>query len=113
MSFTDDLNAINHAISRDTAVEMVNRYNANQQNLLSGGFFSNPNVLLDYETFNLAAINNIILQTGCVGFRIYMGMDTSNYIRSILVGVDINGQDIIMNGACTLTVIDEIGQRHP
>lgn len=114
MSFPNDLNALNHSISWQTAVEMVNNYKTAKPGILGGSYGGAPDTLLDYETFNFSAIDNIRGQIGCIGFRIYMGLDSSNEIRSIIVGVDILGQDVIMtNGVCPLQACEEMGQRWP
>ena len=114
MSFASNLNSINHSIPWQTAVAMVNNYNAIKPGILDGSYQSAPNTLLDYETFNLTAIQDVMNQTGCAGVRIYMGIDSSNEIRCIIVGVDAAGNDVIKsNGACALTLCEEEGQRFP
>lgn len=114
MSFTSDLNQLNHSISWQQAVTMVNLYNSQTANILSGAYGSVPNTLMNYETFNLACIQALIGQYGAAGFRIYMGMDTLNRIRCIMVACDANGHDIIMdNGNNALVMVKEVGQRYP
>ncbi|MBA3827480.1 MAG: hypothetical protein H0X33_00940 [Taibaiella sp.] len=114
MSYADSLNSKDHTISWQDAKAMIDAYNSQQQNLLGGGMAGDPAVLMDYESFNLSAVQSVINQGGASGFRIYTGMDTSNHMRSIFLATDATGQDIIMlNGACSLTQVCETGQRHP
>lgn len=44
--------------------------------------------------FGQDAVQNIIDQTGCVGIRIYYGLDNNGAQQLILVGVDTNGNDL-------------------
>jgi hypothetical protein len=114
MSFVSDLNQMNHTIPWQQAITMVNLYNSQMASILSGGYGSAPDTLLNYETFNLACIQAIVVQPGAAGFRIYMGMDTLNRVRCIMVACDSNGHDVIMdNGNNPLIVVKEVGQRHP
>jgi hypothetical protein len=114
MTFVDNLNAIVHFIPWQDAVAMVNNFQTEKQRILSGESSIGPNTLLDYETFNVPAVLAIMEQPGCVGFRIYSGMNDNNEICCILVGVDVNGQDVIVtNGNCALLLCDEEGQRYP
>jgi len=39
-------------------------------------------------------INAILAQTGCVGIRTYYGLNTDGTREIILVGVDVNGDDM-------------------
>ena len=114
MSFASTLNQMNHDMPWQQAVIMVNLYNAQKGTILSGGYCNAPSTLVDYETFNLACVQALIGQTGAAGFRVYMGMDTNNRIRCILVATDVNGHDIIMdNGNNSLVMVKEMGQRYP
>ena len=114
MSFTSDLNQMNHTISWQQAVTMVNLYNAQKANILNGSYGNAPNTLLNYETFNLSAVQIVTGQSGAAGFRIYMGMDTAHQIRCIMVACDMNGHDVIMdNGNNPLVMVEEVGQRYP
>jgi hypothetical protein len=38
---------------------------------------------------------DILSQSGCVGIRIYNGMDDNGNLTNVLVGVDINGNDLV------------------
>lgn len=45
-----------------------------------------------YYTSNV--FNDIMSQTGCVGIRIYNAVDASGNMTNVLVGVDVNGNDL-------------------
>jgi hypothetical protein len=38
---------------------------------------------------------DILSQSGCVGIRIYNGMDDNGNLTNVLVGVDDNGDDLV------------------
>jgi len=54
---------------------------------------TNPNAIIA-EYFGCDTIKNILAQPGCVGIRIYNGLDTSNVQTSVIVGVDTYGNDL-------------------
>jgi len=66
-------------------------------------------VIPDSETFNREAIDRLLALPGCVGIRIYTGMDEEFKLRLILVGVDDQGKDLILQSSTTenLTAIAE------
>lgn len=92
--FSTTLNAIDHSISLNTAVQMVNNYENARGNMLSANY-SGSDVLPIHETFNLKAIDSLICQENTIGLRIYMSMDEGDKIRFVLVGVDGDGMDVI------------------
>ena len=47
------------------------------------------------EYFGLALLNAITSQTGCTGIRVYNGLDSAGNQANVLVGVDINGNDLV------------------
>jgi len=53
-------------------------------------------VIPDSETFNREAIDRLLALPGCVGIRIYYGLDEEFKLHSILVGVDEQGNDLII-----------------
>jgi hypothetical protein len=53
-------------------------------------------VIPDSETFNRSAIDRLLALPGCVGIRIYTGMDEEDKLHSILVGVNDKGEDLII-----------------
>lgn len=44
--------------------------------------------------YTIDVYNDIMSQKGCVGIRIYNGIDSSGTITNVLVGVDANGNDL-------------------
>lgn len=57
---------------------------------------SKKDILPDSETFDRAAIDRLLALPGCVGIRIYLGLDEEFKVRLILVGVDEQGHDLII-----------------
>lgn len=53
-------------------------------------------VIPDSETFNRSAIDKLLALSGCVGIRIYTGLDDEDKLHSILVGVNEKGEDLIL-----------------
>lgn len=51
-------------------------------------------VIPDSETFNRKAIERLLALPGCVGIRIYTGLDDELKLHSILVGVNEKGEDL-------------------
>lgn len=49
------------------------------------------------QFFGLNNINTILKQAGCLGIRIYLGLDTSGNIQLILVGANAATNDITAN----------------
>ncbi len=47
------------------------------------------------EYFSQKIINLILEQEGCVGIRVYNGLDATGGQSSVLVGVDASGNDIV------------------
>jgi hypothetical protein len=65
-------------------------------------------VIPDSETFNRSAIDRLLALPGCVGIRIYTGMDEEDKLHSILVGVNDKGEDLIIPS--TTTSLTEEGE---
>ncbi|QEC65996.1 hypothetical protein FRZ67_01255 [Panacibacter ginsenosidivorans] len=93
--YTKELNGINHVITLQRALELTDNYARNKDSILSGAYGSSKDILPDYETFNLKAIDSLVCQEATVGFRMYLGLDENKKIRLVLAGVDANGEDIL------------------
>jgi hypothetical protein len=52
-----------------------------------------PNETRSYY-YSDTVYKDILSQKGCVGIRIYNGLDASGVMHAILVGVDANGNDL-------------------
>lgn len=70
---------------------------------------SDPSAIIG-EYFGGDAIRSILNQTGCVGIRIYYGLDSSNVPSLVISGVDANGNDILTPGNVMLA---DTGRRCP
>ena len=77
------------------AFEMIVRYRENKELILAEDF-KKSDVLAYSETFNAEDVRLLLSQPGCVGFRVLYGMDDKLWIHAILVGVDANGNDIVI-----------------
>jgi hypothetical protein len=77
------------------ANEMIALYRENKETILAPNY-KKTDVLAFSETFNADDVRLLLSQPGCVGFRIRYGMDDKLWLHAILVGVDANGNDIII-----------------
>lgn len=102
---------MSHDISLQTAIDMTTRYRNNRAAILNPDQPS-PDILPFCETFDRAAIDKLLEQTGCEKFRIYYGMDSELNIHAILVAVNDAGEDILPSGTSTAVIL-EVGQRCP
>jgi hypothetical protein len=78
------------------ANEMIELYRENKEVILATDY-KNTDVLAFSETFNAEDVKLLLSQPGCIGFRIKFGMDDKLWLHSILVGVDNNGNDILIH----------------
>lgn len=118
MSFLSDLNAIDHAIDLNDAVDLVNNLDTVKETMLDTSYQS-KNCMLRYETFNKSTIASLLGQEGMEGLRIYVGIDSNDKLRLILCGVNADGVDAIKADIESISQtgvpqqIDEAGQRWP
>lgn len=77
------------------ANEMIALYRENKETILAPNY-KKTDVLAFSETFNADDVRLLLSQPGCVGFRIRYGMDDKLWLHAILVGVDANGNDIVI-----------------
>jgi len=78
------------------AEEMIALYRKNKETILAPDY-KNTDVLANSETFNADDVRLLLSQPGCVGFRVRYGMDDKLWLHAILVGVDSNGNDIVLH----------------
>lgn len=102
----DDLQKLNHFITRTEAKELIGRYRENRQRLLHPELLSADKtygVIPHSEAFNEKSILAILSQPGCVGIRIHYGMKFQKdrkyktevpLIVAVLVGVDSQGRNM-------------------
>ena len=55
---------------------------------------ANPSAV-QAEFFGITNINTILNQSGCVGLRIYLGLDSSGNIQLVLCGATSNENDML------------------
>lgn len=92
----------NHFISIEEASELTKRYRNH----------SGPDAVIA-ELFDNTSLLNIINQPLCVSIRIYFGLDVNNQNCLIIVGVDVNGNDlvnglILEHGVCCPTICSQL-----
>jgi hypothetical protein len=82
-----------HSISLARVKELTSHYAENKTKILKDEYHGNG-TLPTCETFDRAAFDQLLAQEGCVGIRIYYGMDEESNVKLAVVGVDENDQDI-------------------
>lgn len=75
------------------AIEMTKRYRDNRPNMLNDPYPLNTLTLS--ETFGRSGFDSLLARQDCVGIRIYYGMDEELRMHAIVVGVDMEGADLI------------------
>jgi hypothetical protein len=65
------------------------------------------------ETFDAGQVQDMLSNNGCIGLRVYYGMDSNKKIHAILVGVDNEGKDILPEDDNAGNFILERGERNP
>ena len=94
---------MNHFIPLTTAAAMTAKFRGERENILKAEY-QQQNVLPVAETYDKACFETLLAKAGCTGLRIYYGMDESLKIHAIIVGFDLNGEDILPE---SLTGADE------
>jgi hypothetical protein len=82
-----------HSISRERVKQLTSHYKKNKNKILKDEFHDKAS-LPDCETFERAAFDQLLAQPGCVGVRIYFGMDEELNVKLIIVGVNEKNEDI-------------------
>jgi len=93
----------NHFISVEKAKKLKKLFKEKKAQLINPEIQA-TDVIPDSETFDRAAIDRLLALPGCVGIRIYSGLDEEDKLHSILVGVDENGNDLIIPDTTTSTL---------
>lgn len=94
-AFSNQLNAINHFVSVDSALVWTRNFQNQYQSIIDGKHIGDTAFLPITETFNLKIVDSIIAQPSTIGLRIYLGLKSDNKVHVILAGVDANGRDAI------------------
>lgn len=92
-----------HLITLQEAKSLTQRYRNIKDAITTEAY---RNCLSIGETFDADAIQMILNQPGCAGFRAYFGMNEENKICLVLVGVDANNEDIL-NGNENSVIVEK------
>ncbi len=120
-TYQTNLDSINHYISISDAHDLIARFKANRPGIVRGDFSSADPFTIS-QTFNDAAVLDLLHQEGCIGLRSYFGMydsetseDKQGKIVLVLCGVDENGNDLDLAVTSTSTgqIILEDAQHCP
>lgn len=109
---------MNHFISLERAIQMTTTFRESKDKVLAVDF-KDLDILPTAETFDRAAFDKLLSQSGCQKLRIYYGMDAELRVHAIVVSVDSDDKDMLPSVASTVTseeddnVIVEVGQRCP
>ena len=82
----------NHFITLQEAKALTQRYRNNKDAINTGEYTSSLSIS---ETFDADAIQAILNQPGCTGFRAYFGMNEENKVCLIFVGVNANDEELL------------------
>lgn len=99
---------MSHIIPLSAAKQMIEKYNAERNSILEPQY-KGKEVLAICETFNRTDIDAVLAQRDCVAIRIYYGMDTSNKVHAIIVGVNSSDQDIVPSSGGNTAVPSSMG----
>jgi len=84
----------NHFIPLAVASGMTRRYRDMHNKILKEEF-KGKNINAVCETFDRKAFDALLAQPGCMGLRMYFGMNESNMIHTIVVGVNESNEDML------------------
>lgn len=101
--------ASKHLITLAEAEEMTKTYRALRERIIDISY-RGKDALPICETFDRDAFDDILAQNGCVSVRLYLGMDNTQKVKVIAVGVNAQDEDMLPN---TDPEIMERGQRCP
>jgi hypothetical protein len=90
----------NNLITLDAAINMTALYRREMNTILDYPFMD-QNILPICETFNRAAFDTLLAETGCTAVRIYYGMSDDLKVHAIVVGVNSDNEDILPAVALT------------
>jgi hypothetical protein len=106
---SSSITGLDHFISLDKAVEMTTVYRAEKENILIPEL-RGQNILLKSETFDRSAFDAVLAQDGCLGIRIYFGMEDGLKVRLLAVGVAEGNIDMLPNGTVGLSATGDGGK---
>ena len=79
-------------ISLDQAKAYTKKYRDNLKDMLTNEY---QGALSYCETLDADAVRTLLDQKGCVGFRIYYGLNDDNQVSAVLVAVNDKNEDIL------------------
>ena len=79
-------------ISLDQAKAYTKKYRDNLTDMLTN---EDQGALSYCETLDADAVRTLLDQKGCVGFRIYYGLNDDNQVSAVLVAVNDKNEDIL------------------
>jgi hypothetical protein len=85
---------MSHFISLQDAIDLTVQFRTSREAVLAS-LYQDQNILPLSETFDRAAIDTLLAQTGCEKMRIYYGMTEDYQLHAVLVGVDENNEDML------------------
>lgn len=85
---------MNNTITLAQAKKMTTLFRAQRDSILSP-VFQGKNLLPLSEAFERAAFDKVLARPGCVGLRIYYGMNEDLQLRAIIVGINEKGEDML------------------
>ena len=98
-------------ISLQDAAAMTATYRQDRETILADAY-KNQNILAKCETFDRDVFDSVLAQSGCVGIRVYYGMDGNSRVHAIIVGVNSSDEDIIFPNTDNSLIIEQ-GVRCP
>ena len=98
----------NHLIPLERAKKLTGFFKTEKDRLINPGL-GKKDIIPFSETFDRGAIDDLLKLEGCVGIRIYTGLDEEFKLRLILVGVDKEGKDLIIPSTTEGLSIEEGG----
>ena len=88
------MSTLKHSVSENKAKQLTSHYEKKKDSILKKRFHGKA-ILPTSETFDRAAFDQLLSQDGCVGVRIYYGMDEESNVKLVAVGVYKDDQDIL------------------
>ena len=73
---------------------MTTKYRENMEAILDPAY-RDQNILPICESFDRDSFDKVLAQPGCMGLRMYLGMDDRLEIKFVIVGVNAEGHDMI------------------
>lgn len=92
------MEAVKNLMAKDHSINLVDvrKYIRNFRDRFPIGFHGQVDMVYPYsESFNKQAVQRLLDQNGCVGLRIFSGLQDDGQVVFILMGFDVNGKNIL------------------